>query len=100
KIGFPVVLKVDSSDIAHKTEVNGIQLNLQTEAEVTKAYETILDNVKQQRPHAKVNGVSVQEMLPEGHEVIIGVTTDDTFGPVIMLGIGGVFEIGRASCRE
>jgi len=91
KIGFPVVLKVDSSDIAHKTEVNGIQLNLQTEAEVTKAYETILDNVKQQRPHAKVNGVSVQEMLPEGHEVIIGVTTDDTFGPVIMLGIGGVF---------
>lgn len=90
-IGFPVVLKIDSADILHKTEVNGIRLNVQTAEEASQAFEEILANAKKHRPEADIKGISVQEMLPEGVEVIVGVTMDETFGPVIMFGLGGVF---------
>lgn len=91
EIGYPVVLKVDSADIPHKTEVNGIRLNLNTAQEVASAFEEIYDSATAKCPDANINGISVQEMLPEGVEVIIGVTSDETFGPVLMFGLGGVF---------
>ncbi|WP_335697517.1 MULTISPECIES: acetate--CoA ligase family protein [unclassified Sporosarcina] len=90
-IGYPVVLKIDSPDIPHKTEVDGIRLNVKNAAEVRKAYEEICHNAAANCPAAEIHGVAVQEMLPEGVEVIVGVTNDPTFGPVIMFGLGGVF---------
>lgn len=91
KIGYPVVMKIDSEDIPHKTDVGGLQLNIQDEAEVKAAYETISSNVAKNCADARINGISVQQMLPQGTEVIVGVTSDETFGPVIMFGLGGVF---------
>ncbi len=91
EIGYPVVLKIDSPDIPHKTEVNGIRLNIASDEEVKKAFQEIYESAKKHCPEANIHGVSVQEMLPEGIEVIVGVTTDPTFGPVIMFGLGGVF---------
>jgi acyl-CoA synthetase (NDP forming) len=91
QIGYPVVLKVDSPDIPHKTEAGALMLNLNSEAEVRKAYTTVLQNAGQYKPDARINGVLVQEMLPEGIEVIIGMTKDPVFGPTIMFGLGGIF---------
>lgn len=91
KIGYPVVLKIDSPDIPHKTEVNGIRLNIKTDEEVKKAFHKISQSAKEHCPSAKIHGVSVQQMLPDGVEVIVGITNDPTFGPVIMFGLGGVF---------
>ncbi|OCA85330.1 acetate--CoA ligase family protein [Pseudobacillus wudalianchiensis] len=90
-IGYPVVLKVDSKDIPHKTDADAIRLHLQNDHEVIDAYADILRSAKQYNPNAVINGVSVQEMLPKGTEVIIGVTKDPVFGPVIMFGLGGIF---------
>ncbi|MDQ6600469.1 acetate--CoA ligase family protein [Bacillus salipaludis] len=90
-IGFPVVMKIDSQDIPHKTEANAIRLNLQNEQDVVDAYADILSSGKMYNPDAVINGVSVQEMLPKGTEVIVGVTKDPVFGPVIMFGLGGIF---------
>jgi acetyltransferase len=91
KIGYPVVLKVDSKDIPHKTEADAIRLNIQHDHEVAEAYADILKSAKKYNPDAIINGISVQEMLPKGTEVIIGVTKDPVFGPVIMFGLGGIF---------
>lgn len=90
-ISYPVVMKIDSEDIPHKTDVGGLRLNIQNEAEVKEAYEVISNNVAKNCPDASINGISVQQMLPAGTEVIVGVTNDETFGPVIMFGLGGVF---------
>ncbi|ARF15984.1 acetate--CoA ligase family protein [Sporosarcina ureae] len=90
-IGYPVVLKIDSPDIPHKTEVDGIRLNVNNAEEVRKAFDEVYQNATRNCPHATIHGVSVQEMLAEGVEVIVGVTNDPTFGPVIMFGLGGVF---------
>lgn len=91
KIGYPVVMKIDSEDIPHKTDVGGLRLNIKNDTEVKAAYETISNNIAKNCADARINGVSVQQMLPEGIEVIVGVTNDETFGPVIMFGLGGVF---------
>lgn len=91
EIGYPVVMKIDSEDIPHKTDVGGLRLNINSNEEVKEAYSFILNNVKKNCPNAKLNGISVQQMLSEGIEVIVGVTNDPTFGPVIMFGLGGVF---------
>ncbi|MFZ5643194.1 MAG: acetate--CoA ligase family protein [Bacillota bacterium] len=91
KIGYPVALKIDSPDIPHKTEAGGIRLDLRSDIEVEKAFDEIVRNVRSFKPDAKINGVSVQEMLPEGTEVIIGVTRDPVFGPTVMFGLGGIF---------
>jgi len=91
RIGYPVAMKVDSPDIPHKTEAGGIRLGLNNDGEVAKAFDDIINSVKNYRPSAMINGVSVQEMLPEGTEVIIGVTRDPVFGPTIMFGLGGIF---------
>lgn len=91
EIGYPVALKVDSADIPHKTEAGGLKLNLENDGEVRAAFDEIIKNVKAYKPDARINGVSVQEMLPPGTEVIVGVTRDPVFGPVIMFGLGGIF---------
>lgn len=91
RIGYPVVMKIDSEDIPHKTDVGGLRLNIQNETEVKVAYETISNNISKNCSEARVKGISVQQMLSEGTEVIVGVTNDETFGPVIMFGLGGVF---------
>lgn len=90
-IGYPVALKIDSPDIPHKTEAGGLKLNLENDDQVSRSFAEIIRNVKLYRPDARINGVSVQEMLPEGVEVIIGVTRDPVFGPTIMFGLGGIF---------
>lgn len=91
EIGYPVALKIDSSDIPHKSDANAIMLNLTSESEIKNAFEKIYHNAKIFNPDAQINGISVQEMLPKGVEVIVGVTNDSVFGPVIMFGLGGVF---------
>lgn len=89
--GYPVVLKIDSPDIPHKSEANAIMLNLSSDQEVRTAFKKIIQNAESFKADAKIIGVSVQEMLPKGVEVIVGVTNDAVFGPVIMFGLGGVF---------
>jgi acetyltransferase len=91
ELGYPVALKVQSAEIAHKTEAGGIMLNLASDDEVRSAYEEILGNAERFDPHAEVQGVLVQEMLEGGVEVIIGATKDPVFGHVIMFGLGGIF---------
>lgn len=91
QIGYPVVLKVDSPDIPHKTEANALMLNLSSEEDVRRAYKIVLQNATKHKPSARINGVLVQEMLSEGIEVIIGVTRDKVFGPTIMFGLGGIY---------
>ena len=88
--GFPVVLKVVSNDITHKSDVGGVKLNLQDDAAVGQAYDQILASAKAAVPNAAIDGVSVQKMAASGVEVIVGVNTDPQFGPVIMFGLGGV----------
>lgn len=93
----PVVLKVASPDIAHKTDVDGIRLNLSTEKEVRTAYHEIMASAKNRAPQARVQGVTVSPMAePGGLEVIVGIFRDPQYGPVMMFGLGGIFtEIYR-----
>ncbi len=90
QFGYPVVLKVASGEIAHKSDVGGVELNLKNAAAVRAAYRRIRAAVKQAAPKAKIDGVSVQQMAAPGIEVIIGLTTDPQFGPVMMFGLGGI----------
>ncbi|MEA2424621.1 MAG: acetyltransferase, partial [Thermoleophilaceae bacterium] len=92
EIGFPVVIKVDSPDITHKSDVGGVRLDLQDAAMVGAAFDEMLRAVKALRPGARVHGVAVQPMLRYAHsrEVLVGVSTDEVFGPVITFGSGGV----------
>ena len=91
KVGFPVVLKIISPDVIHKTDSGGVKLGLKSVSEVRKAYNEILASVKKQFPSAVIHGVSVQKMARPGTEVIIGTSKDPQFGPVIMFGLGGIF---------
>lgn len=88
--GFPVVLKVVSPDIAHKSDVGGVKLNLKDKAAVAAAYDEIVANSKKAVANARIAGVAVQHMAPQGTEVIVGMTTDPQFGPVLMFGLGGI----------
>lgn len=91
-LGMPVVLKIASADVSHKTDVGGVQLNLTTDDEVRSAYETIISAVRAQVPGAAIDGVTVSPMArPGGLEVILGVTTDPQYGPSLMFGLGGIF---------
>jgi acyl-CoA synthetase (NDP forming) len=89
-IGFPVVLKVDSPDILHKTEAGGVRVGLADANEVRSAYEAIIANAHAYAPQAKVNGVVVQEMVTGGVEMIVGVNYDAQLGPMLLFGTGGV----------
>jgi len=91
EVGFPVVLKIVSPQILHKSDVGGVVLNVKDAQGVREAYEGILNNVKKRRPDAEIEGIYVQEMAPSSTEVIVGATKDPTFGPTIMFGLGGIF---------
>ena len=91
KLGFPVVLKIVSPEIIHKSDAGGVKLGLKTSKQVAEGYEEILSSVKQKYPHAIIDGMSVQKMARPGTEVIIGMTKDSQFGPVLMFGLGGIF---------
>ncbi|HEX5479882.1 MAG TPA: acetate--CoA ligase family protein [Dehalococcoidia bacterium] len=88
--GFPVVLKVVSQQITHKSDVGGVELNLGSASDVRAAYDRIVAAAKQHAPNATIDGVAVQRMEPAGIEVIVGMTKDPQFGPVLMFGLGGV----------
>lgn len=88
--GYPVVLKVVSPDIAHKSDVGGVKLNLKDKEAVAAAYDEIVANSKKAVANARIAGVAVQHMAPQGTEVIVGMTTDPQFGPVLMFGLGGI----------
>lgn len=90
EIGYPVALKVESPDIAHKTEAGGVVLNLEGDAAVEEAFAGIMARAKAHKPDARLEGVLVQEMLRPGVEVIVGVKEDPVFGPVVLFGLGGV----------
>ena len=89
-LGFPVVLKIVSPEIVHKSDIGGVKLGLQDESAVAQAYDEILAAAKRASPGAHIHGVSVQGMAKPGVEVILGVSKDLQFGPVIMFGLGGV----------
>lgn len=91
EIGFPVVLKIASLDITHKTDAGGVKVGLKNTAEVKKAYAEIMASVRKKYPKAKIEGVAVQKMARSGIEIIIGMYKDAQFGPVIMFGLGGIF---------
>jgi len=90
ELGFPVVLKIHSPDIIHKTDVGGVKVGLGSEADVAKAFDEIMASVKDKAPGAAIEGVVVQNMARPGTEVIIGMTKDAQFGPVLMFGLGGI----------
>jgi acyl-CoA synthetase (NDP forming) len=90
EMGFPVALKILSPDVIHKSDSGGVKLDLCNATQVSEAYSEIRSAVKQHYPKAKIQGVSVQKMARPGVEVIIGMTKDAQFGPVLMFGLGGI----------
>jgi acetate---CoA ligase (ADP-forming) len=91
QVGFPVVLKIDSPDILHKTEADVIRLRINCAKDIARSYKEIIDNALLYNPSAKINGVAVQEMVIGGTEVIAGMSQDPQFGPIIAFGLGGIF---------
>ncbi|HUF51169.1 MAG TPA: acetate--CoA ligase family protein, partial [Longimicrobiales bacterium] len=90
-IGLPVVLKIDSPAIVHKTDVGGVALDIRSESEVRSAYEEMVAQVRERVPGAPINGVVVEPFVRGGRETIIGMSQDPSFGPVIMFGLGGIY---------
>lgn len=90
QLGFPVALKIDSPDILHKTEAGVVQLNLVDAAQVRAAYANVMARARAHAPQATISGVSVQEMVAQGVEVIVGVSYDQQLGPILLFGTGGV----------
>lgn len=91
KIGFPVVLKVSSPRIAHKTDVGGVEIGLHNQHEVESAYRRIMERVNHYLPDAPIYGIEVQKLVDDGIEVIIGMSRDIQFGPMIAFGLGGIY---------
>ena len=91
EIGYPVVLKIVSPDVIHKSDAGGVMVNLQTAADVQNAYQKILENVKNYNANAKIVGILVQEMAPQSTETIVGAIKDPQFGQTVMFGLGGIF---------
>ena len=91
EIGYPLVMKIVSPQISHKSDVGGIKLNLNNAEEVKAAYEDMMENIPKKEPEAHLEGVQLQKMLSGGKEVIIGMVQDPTFGPMLMFGLGGIY---------
>jgi acetate---CoA ligase (ADP-forming) len=91
RLGLPAVLKVDSPDIVHKTDVGGVVLDLRDDDAVRTAFDTMLRRVRDKHPDARIDGVTVERFVRGGRETIIGVSQDPSFGPVIMFGLGGIY---------
>ena len=90
QIGFPAVLKIASPDVIHKSDAGGVKIGLANDDEVGQAYDEILASIGSAYPNAQVDGISVQAMAQPGVEVIMGMSTDPQFGPVLMVGLGGI----------
>jgi acetyltransferase len=96
RIGYPVAMKVISDDISHKSDMGGVQLNLKTDQGVRAAHADMMRRIRRRLPDAEIEGVLVQPMILEGRELILGARQDRQFGPVVLLGMGGIFvEIFR-----
>jgi len=91
QVGYPVVMKIASADILHKSDAGGVKLNLTCEADVTASFDEIIANAHGYNPDANITGVTVQKMIPAGVEVIIGAKMDPQFGQVVLFGLGGIF---------
>src|SRR5438132_10278454 len=89
-MGFPVVLKIVSPEILHKTEAGGVLVGVHSAAEVEKGYATIVANAKKYNAKANIQGIQVQQMLAGGQEVIVGAVTDPSFGKLVAFGLGGI----------
>lgn len=90
-VGYPVVVKVVSPDIVHKSDVGGVALNVADREGLVRAFNAVVENVRRKVPGARIEGVLVQEMLRPALEVVVGAVRDAVFGPVIMFGLGGLF---------
>ena len=90
ELGYPVVLKIHSPDVIHKSDVGGVKLGLTSEEQVGEAYDEIISSVKDKASDAAIEGVTVQAMARSGVEVIMGMSKDPQFGPVLMFGLGGI----------
>ncbi len=91
EVGFPVVLKVLSPDVVHKTDAGGVHIDLRSEEEVAEAYRSILESVLKHDETAQICGVIVESFEKDGREVIIGMSTDSQYGPILMFGLGGIY---------
>jgi acetyltransferase len=91
RIGYPVAMKIASQDIIHKSDMGGVKLNLADGDAVRDAYDLMMLRMSQRAPNARIDGVYVEKMCPKGREVILGMTRDPQFGPMLMFGLGGIF---------
>jgi len=91
QIGFPVVLKIVSPDITHKTDIGGVRLGLASAAEVAEAARVMLERARRERPQARIAGVLLQPMVPPGKELLLGIVRDPQFGPMVLVGFGGIY---------
>lgn len=91
KIGYPVVMKIVSEDIIHKSDAGGVALDLDNKEEVIDAYQAIIKNARRYKRNAKITGVEVSEMVKSGTETIVGARRDASFGPIVMFGLGGIY---------
>ena len=91
EMGYPVVMKVVSPDIMHKTDIGGVELNLSNSNMVRIAFEEIMRKCRKAQPLAKIYGITVDKMVPRGREMIIGMSRDPQFGPMVMFGLGGIY---------
>ncbi|MBU7031781.1 MAG: acetate--CoA ligase family protein [Theionarchaea archaeon] len=91
QIGYPVVMKIVSEDIIHKTEVKGVRVNIRSAGEVRETYQDIMTRARNRYPNANLRGIIVCEMVEKGVETILGISSDPQFGPVVMFGLGGIY---------
>ncbi|MES0349116.1 MAG: acetate--CoA ligase alpha subunit [Desulfobacteria bacterium] len=91
EIGYPVVMKIASPDILHKSDMGGVRVGVEDQAMLEEAFFDITSKIQLRQPEARILGVMVQEMIPQGREVILGITRDIQFGPMIMFGLGGIY---------
>jgi acyl-CoA synthetase (NDP forming) len=91
EIGFPVVAKISSPDILHKSDAGGVRLRIQNPDQLRDAYDAIMVGVRRHVPDARIRGITVQKMLSAGRELIVGASSDPQFGHIIMAGLGGIY---------
>lgn len=91
KLGFPLVMKIISPDIIHKSNLGGVAMNIVNSLQIKKVYKNIISQVREKRPDAKIDGILLYKQAPKGVEVIVGMIRDPQFGPTVMFGLGGIF---------
>ena len=91
RVGYPLVMKIQSADIAHKTEIGGVRIGVKDEAAVKATFSELMSNARARAPEAKLDGVLMQQMISDATELIVGINNDALFGPAVMVGFGGIF---------